>query len=656
MKKTLVLILGLAFGLYSPAFSQEMVLEGYVLDAQTQAAVPYAHISVEGSTLGTTTNAEGRFILKIPQNWAARELLVSFIGYETYQQKINTFQDVKKIRVLLRESSLNLSQITVTAESPAQIVAKAYNQISVNFPLENTLYTGFYRESYLHKKEDETEAYVYVIEAVTKINKPSYEKRNPEGDIKLLQVRKNKFMEGDNFGKWIAGAFTPMRFDVAKKRFDFINPSTQDRYEYTLKDYATYYDRVVYVIAFQPAKNTADYEGLIYIDNETYTIVKVDYQYSEKGLIRENANRSQHSILDKRQFKINYQPINNKWYIESVWQQAIGEDKLAKKPFRYTTEYATTQIDINTYEAFEYGDKIQWGEVFLTKNTAYKEDFWQNFNIVAETKSLKENLIDTTYQAKIALELSQNPLKDKPTATILKNKKIWIQPVFHLISPYLLANGANQMRLNYLNEDNSLVINQSFDSNNTQLAWSSGFGLEAVLSNRWLISAITYAGVGKLGINGFDVSLGYLAKLSQANKRPFYLTLGLDYAWAGLTKRVAILDNPANARLNIEGKTFEDKKLRAELFQNFQALKPKLGFQLEINRSLRAFVEGGCLLALSYGRSGMRFRERSRGLLGDKQEVGFANDRLNLVINNQTTNRLPFGQDVFFNIGLKGSF
>ncbi|MFN7488751.1 MAG: hypothetical protein ACK5QK_03380, partial [Chryseotalea sp.] len=108
----------------------------------------------------------------------------------------------------------------------------------------NTLLTGFYRETNIHKEIDSVEHYYYVIEAVTKINKPSYQTKLPEGDIKLEQVRKNQFVAEDvKFTKWYAGAYTPMRFDVVKKRMEFIVPNQQDRYAYQIERQTTYYDR-----------------------------------------------------------------------------------------------------------------------------------------------------------------------------------------------------------------------------------------------------------------------------------------------------------------------------------------------------------------------------------------------------------------------------
>ncbi len=654
----LLIVLFIDLSLTNNVFAQTLTLQGYVKDAKTNASIPYANIYIKKGNIGTSTNTDGFFMLKVPKEFQNDTLMTSYIGFESYKIAIYNIKNRVDMIILLKEPENTLEEVTISASSPAQIIAKAYQNIPINYPLTNTLYTGFYRESNLHHKKDSAEKYFYVIEAVTKLNKPSYEKQLPEGDVKITEVRKNQFVkESIKFQKWIAGAFTPIRFDVAKKRFDFVQPEKQYRYTYTLEDYTTYYDREVYKISFKPSKNSADYQGIIYIDTETYAIVKVDYQYSEAGLRRENSSRS-YADLIKRQFKINYQPIGNKWYVQTICQQAEGYDKPAKDYYRYVTEYATTRIDTNTYEKFEYADKIQFNDIFLTKNDAYNENFWKDYNIIPETKDYKEILIDTTYQLNIKKQQKttnlsfdlNNSLKDKKP-----NKRFRLS---YSISPTLIKSSANQIAIQYTNETGSFGFNEQMNVNATQIAWSSGFGIEYDIYKNFYANLNFQFGFSKLKYNFTELSLGYRFPLHKEKKRPMYLYFENTFAFANLIKRVKDFDNTSATKIEVEAITFDKDKVQFELQNRQFVIKPKIGFLLEINRRLFSFAEVGCLIPVSNQERLVFLNENNNGLLGTiglkKSEVSLSNPRVDFRADRQNTNRLPFTNFLYFNVGIKG--
>ena len=59
--KLVCITAGLAVASLSSAYAQQATLSGTVLDAQTQQALPGVTVMVPGTSLGTTTDAQGRF-------------------------------------------------------------------------------------------------------------------------------------------------------------------------------------------------------------------------------------------------------------------------------------------------------------------------------------------------------------------------------------------------------------------------------------------------------------------------------------------------------------------------------------------------------------------------------------------------------------------
>jgi len=86
MKKALIKIPGflLVFLLLlvnTLVYAQEKVITGVVKDVSTGEALPFVNVAVKGTTIGTVTDAEGRFSLKI--NDSNAQLSFSYVGYES---------------------------------------------------------------------------------------------------------------------------------------------------------------------------------------------------------------------------------------------------------------------------------------------------------------------------------------------------------------------------------------------------------------------------------------------------------------------------------------------------------------------------------------------------------------------------------------------
>lgn len=68
------------------------VIEGIVYDGSSEEVLPGANISLEGTTRGTTTGRDGRFVLdNIP--FGDYMLIVSFVGYETEAYEVEVDED-----------------------------------------------------------------------------------------------------------------------------------------------------------------------------------------------------------------------------------------------------------------------------------------------------------------------------------------------------------------------------------------------------------------------------------------------------------------------------------------------------------------------------------------------------------------------------------
>ena len=116
MKRRFILFLILLLSNFLTAIhAQEGVwtLRGKVLEPD-KTPLEFVNVYVNNTSIGTTTKADGSFILKIPKSVHKIEIVVSFIGYNTLKKVITT-AEISRGVIFLLESSTLLKEIKVTA-------------------------------------------------------------------------------------------------------------------------------------------------------------------------------------------------------------------------------------------------------------------------------------------------------------------------------------------------------------------------------------------------------------------------------------------------------------------------------------------------------------------------------------------------------------
>jgi outer membrane receptor for ferrienterochelin and colicin len=130
MKKLslILFILLLAVG----AFAQNGMIKGRILDAKTNQPLEFAKILIQGTTIGTTSDIEGNYILSSVEPGFKR-LVISLLGYQTtispefqVQGNLTTFIDVA-----VTESAVQLREVTVRQNFLAKKIESPVSALSV---------------------------------------------------------------------------------------------------------------------------------------------------------------------------------------------------------------------------------------------------------------------------------------------------------------------------------------------------------------------------------------------------------------------------------------------------------------------------------------------------------------------------------------------
>jgi len=99
----------------SLSYSQEIKISGFVHDANSREALPYANITVKNEIMGATTNTKGEFEIIIPGG--NYELLVSYIGYKTETISVEVADKDIQLNVNLIPTGIILQEVSVYATS-----------------------------------------------------------------------------------------------------------------------------------------------------------------------------------------------------------------------------------------------------------------------------------------------------------------------------------------------------------------------------------------------------------------------------------------------------------------------------------------------------------------------------------------------------------
>ncbi|WP_308503108.1 TonB-dependent receptor [uncultured Alistipes sp.] len=113
MVKKLLITLTVLLGLCLSTFAQQLQITGTVKD-QTGTPVAGATILIEGTTIGSTSNADGSYTISAPSD---AKLLFSFIGYQPQQIAV---AGKTRIDITLKEDSQAIDDVIVVAFGTAK--------------------------------------------------------------------------------------------------------------------------------------------------------------------------------------------------------------------------------------------------------------------------------------------------------------------------------------------------------------------------------------------------------------------------------------------------------------------------------------------------------------------------------------------------------
>ncbi len=463
---------------------QTITIEATVIDQDTEEPLPFTNVIIRGTSIGTITNEEGRFELTFSKKHAKSSVVFSFIGYQNKTVPILKITS-PDTTIPLKTASTALEEIVVkTKNKYKEYVDQAIAAIPLNYAQHPVNLATYYRE--LIKTDDH---YTKFSDAASTIYYASYDnqfdpmqskmdyvqftrleqninqvpfpepsefiadtrdqahiialrKSDNLKDYKIMEQSKKlqaidtmnlKWLENNDIG---GGPLRLTGADKIKRLEDFLSPTTNSHYLFTLYKKSVYNDKPVYIISFtpkDPSTALAKYTGEITIDKDSKAVISYQYRLAKnaKHLLNQRfaAQLKTPKSIEKKTKKsfitrvtslkdyqvfVSYSNYMGKWYLKRI--KAINTYHNSGdlfEDYRVTTE---SELIVNTVTtdpvariAIDQVYRTNFANPLYNHTLPYDAAFWNNYSTLLPTGVVGKALDDL--EARSSLEDQFNKLK-----------------------------------------------------------------------------------------------------------------------------------------------------------------------------------------------------------------------------------------------------
>lgn len=412
VKFLFLILLFIGFSQQTFAFVQQedsfKEYKGTVIDNDTKKPLVFADITIVSTNIGTITNKEGKFSLKVPLEHQKKSISISYLGYQTKVIELISLNNNNKISLV--PVATELGTVNISAPKDAKtLVLLALDGSKDSYEQSKSKMIAFYRETIKKGRKNAS-----LAEAVINIEKQPYNKSKRD-NIELLKSRKStNYSRLDTIAlKLQGGPYSALYSDNVKyPKFVFSQDFFQ-YYNFSFSPSTQINDRHVYVVDFkqQPNVVTPLYYGKLFIDAETHTLVSAVYQ-----LNMTNKNEVVKLFVKRKPSKVKVEPLeaiyrvdyrlnDGKWHFSYSNLQLSFRVKYRKKLFgsNYTlnVEMAVTDWKKNNFEDIDNKNKISRSIILTDEASGFSDpEFWGKYNIIEPEKSIESAIKKISKQLK----------------------------------------------------------------------------------------------------------------------------------------------------------------------------------------------------------------------------------------------------------------
>jgi hypothetical protein len=378
-------------------------ISGVVKDQKTKKKVEYVNVSAIGTNVGTVTNEDGEFSLKLDNSLRVNEIQLSCVGYYNTRISINKGDRLNQT-FYIKSQAFQLSEVEVFSwQNPRDLVRAAAEKIAENYSKTPNLLTGFYRETVQKRRK-----FITISEAVLHVYKTGYESDVKNDRIQILKGRRLISPKAaDTLSvKLLGGPNLAVFLDIVKNPDLLLSDEALQYYSYKMGEATLINDKLQYVVHFQPQVLLPIplYSGVYYIDRETLAFTRAEFSIDMKDklkvtdMILKYKPKGLRFSPEEVSYIITYKQQNGKTYLNYVHNEIQFKCDWSRRLF--ATGYTVINESVITDNQEDNVEKISMKNAFSVNHSlseevsAYMdEDFWGAYNIIEPTESL-ENAVN----------------------------------------------------------------------------------------------------------------------------------------------------------------------------------------------------------------------------------------------------------------------
>lgn len=387
---------------FSPGSLQDTVsydYSGTVFDARTNKPLSFVSLVITGTNIGTVTNSEGEFLIKVAVTHKNAELEISSLGYKTLTIPFSILQRFEN-KLFLEPTSYLLEEVEIRKVDPLNLVREVLRNITLNYGNDPLMFTAFYRETIRQNRN-----YVAVSEAVFDVYKSGYGKVFDSDRIKIYKGRKSQDVSRMDtvLFKLQGGPYYIFMLDIARHPGDLLSGEMLDYYEYDLAGMTKIDEKNAYIVAFNQKKNVdlPLYKGYLFIDTENKALISAEFSLSEYGIdkaadymiIKKPANMKVDVVY--ADYRVNYRYADNRWILNYARSEAHFRCRWDRRLFRSNyfimSEVAVTDMDASNIIKHKFRETSKPDEILVEKVSDFEDpEFWGDYNVIRPEQTIEQ--------------------------------------------------------------------------------------------------------------------------------------------------------------------------------------------------------------------------------------------------------------------------
>ncbi len=259
-------------------------IKGKVINASTNEPVSYTNIGLEGTFHGTASDGEGNFELKIPQEFASKNIYFSAVGFKKRQFPVNSLFDKEFNIIKIESQSYGIDDVNIAAQNMVliRILRMASENIPYNYIHGPYNLIGVYSNEKIESNDTTKQNAGVLIYDYTGYAKPS---RTDAYQSLKYSVKTKESAADYRFSTGTTNLDELLELDWVRSASSVLNPALITGFSLKLEDEPNINGKDYWVISFKQAQPTlagsgdfyaTGFEGEITINKEDYSVLNIE--------------------------------------------------------------------------------------------------------------------------------------------------------------------------------------------------------------------------------------------------------------------------------------------------------------------------------------------------------------------------------------------